>query len=117
MQLVSAYAPPSSDPTSAVVGDTHGSGGAGAFEDVTPSDIKRHFTLCMTTREARLTALKASFRHVAQLETACAQGMYTACAKTGRPRPDLTMSGLLLKANAALLRTNQLICAAEVKHA
>jgi hypothetical protein len=41
--------------------------------------------------------------------------MYSACAKTGRPRPDPAMSGLLLKVNAALLKTNQLICATEAK--
>jgi hypothetical protein len=75
MQLVSAYAPPPpTELTSAAVGDTHGSGGAASFDDVTPSDIKRHFTVCMTTHEARMTTLKASFRHVAQLGTACSQG-------------------------------------------
>jgi hypothetical protein len=77
VQLVSAYAPPQlTEPASAAIGDTHGSGGVETFEEVTPSDIKRHFTLCMTTREARLTALKASFRHLAQLEMACAQGAW-----------------------------------------
>jgi hypothetical protein len=91
MQLVSAYAPPPpTEPTSAAVGDTHGSGDAGSFEDVTPSDVKRHFTVCMTTREARLTALKASFRHLTQLEMACAQGALGAQSVPGqrltRPR-------------------------------
>jgi hypothetical protein len=75
VQLVSAYAPPTlTEPASAAIGDTHGSGGVGTFEDVTPSDIKRHFTVCMVTDDARLTAMKASFRHLVQLEVACAQG-------------------------------------------
>jgi len=75
VQLVSAYAPPLlTEPASAAIGDTHGSGGVEAFEDVTPGDIKRHFSVCMVTDDARLTAMKASFRHLVQLEVACAQG-------------------------------------------
>ena len=84
-----------------------------ALEGVTPEAIKRHFVLCMTTGNARLNALRASFRHVAQLEHACANSMYTKCKKTGKAKPDLAMSALLLKANTALLKTNQLINAAE----
>jgi hypothetical protein len=117
MQLVSAYAPP---PSEAGLGeddnDGAATGAAAAYRQVTAADIKHHYTVCMTTREARLTALKASFRHVAQLESACAASMYTACKKTGRPRPDPAMSALLLKANAALLKTNQLIGACEGKN-
>lgn len=74
--------------------------------DVTPEAIKRHFLVCETTREARLDALKSSFRNVAQLEQACAKSMYTECAKTGKPRPDAKMAELLLKANAAMMKTN-----------
>jgi hypothetical protein len=74
--------------------------------DVTPEAIKRHFLVCETTREARLDALKSSFRHVAQLEQACAKSMYTECAKTGKPRPDAKIAELLLKANAAMMKTN-----------
>jgi hypothetical protein len=109
MQLVSAYAPP---PSEAGLGDDDNDGVVD-YGHITADDIKHHYTVCMTTREARLTALKASFRHVAQLESACAASMYTACKKTGRPRPDPAMSALLLKANAALLKTNQLIGACE----
>jgi hypothetical protein len=116
MQLVSAYAPPSSE--AGLGGDDNdgATGAAAAFGGITADDIKHHYTVCMTTREARLTALKASFRHVAQLESACAHSMYMACKKTGRPRPDPAMSALLLKANAALLKTNQLIGACEGKN-
>jgi hypothetical protein len=85
------------------------------LDDVTPACILTHFTVCATTRAARLSTLKMSFRHVAQLEAACAGSMYSKCAKTGRPRPDPAMSALLLKANAALLKTNQLICGIEGK--
>ena len=74
--------------------------------DVTPEAIKRHFLVCETTREARLDALKSSFRHVAQLEQACAKSMYTECMKTGKTRPDAKMAELLLKANAAMMKTN-----------
>jgi hypothetical protein len=116
MQLVSAYATPSSE-AGLVDDDNDGAtGAAAAFGGITADDIKHHYTVCMTTREARLTALKASFRHVAQLESACAHSMYTACKKTGRPRPDPAMSALLLKANAALIKTNQLIGACEGKN-
>jgi len=117
MQLVSAYAPLTSE---AGLGDDDNdgaaTGAAAAYGHVTADDIKHHFTVCMTSREARLTALKASFRHIAQLESACAQSMYTVCKKTGRPRPDPAVSALLLKANSALLKTNQLISASEGKN-
>ena len=83
------------------------------MDDVTPEAIKRHFLVCETTREARLDALKSSFRHVAQLEQACAKSMYTECAKTGKPRPDAKMAELLLKANAAMMKTNVNISALE----
>ena len=85
------------------------------LDDVTPACILTHFTVCATTRAARLSTLKMSFRHVAQLEAACAGSMYSKCSKTGRPRPDPAMSALLLKANSALLKTNQLICGIEGK--
>ena len=74
------------------------------LDDVTPACILTHFTVCATTRAARLSTLKMSFRHVAQLEAACAGSMYSKCSKTGRPHPDPAMSALLLKANAALLK-------------
>lgn len=83
--------------------------------DVTPQCIKHHFTMCVTTRSARLTTLRMSFRHIAQLEAACAGSMYSKCAKTGRPKPDPAVSALLLKANTALLRTSQLISGIEGK--
>jgi hypothetical protein len=85
------------------------------LEDVTPECVLNHFTLCVTTRAARLSTLKMSFRHIAQLEAACAGSMYAKCAKTGRPRPDQAMSALILKANAALLRTSQIISGIEGK--
>lgn len=116
VQLVSAYAPP---PLGASLGDEDdgaATGTAAAYGLITADDVKHHFTVCMTTREARLTALKSSFRHLAQLESACAQCMYTACKKTGRPKPDQAVAALLLKANSALLKTNQLISASEGKN-
>ncbi len=91
LQLVSAYAPPPlTEPASAAIGDTHGSGGVGAFEEVTPGDVKRHFTVCMVTDGARLTAMKASFRHLVQLEVACAQGALGASSPTPRVRGALS---------------------------
>lgn len=110
-RLVSEYAP---DPAS---GEANGGESDGArpvcLDDITPDAVKHHFCVCETTKLARLDALKGSFRHVAQLELACARGMYTECAKTGRPRPDAGMAALLLKANAAMLKTNSIINALE----
>ena len=86
------------------------------IEDITPEAIKRHFLICETTREARLDALKCSFRHVAQLEHACAKSMYTEDAKTRKARPDPKMAELLLKANSAMMKTNANISLLEAGH-
>ena len=76
-----------------------------AVPEITPESVLRHFMVCETTRNARLDALKGSFRHLTQLEQACASSMYERDEKTGKARPNAQMAQLLLKANSAMMRT------------
>jgi hypothetical protein len=83
--------------------------------DVTPECIRTHFTVCATTPAARLSSLKQSCRHLAQLASALAGAMYVKDAKTGRAHPDLPKAALLLKVIAAQRGTTKDISVLEGK--